>query len=877
MAFMSQEDFEKLLAKKQAEIDDLHARLAASEASQQRVAVRASQDEPLRERERRALLLIKEMCQAVILLDMHGMILETNQAGLDPEALRRDSRIGHQLWEPSSWSGSRTVQDQIKAMFEDAAATGEFVRKEIEIPNPGNVTERMVIDISFKAIDNGEKKFSFVLFEGRDITKRKQAEEEVARKNVELQALYEQVRKLDQLKSMFFAMMNHELRTPLTLILGPTESLLQQASLTQEVRQALEMVTRNARLLLKLVNDLLEISRLEQGKLELRYTTCNLSRVVNLLAANFTLAAEGRHITYDVQVPTQLMVEVDAARIERVLLNLLSNAFKFTPDGGHITCSLAIEPPSQDATADSEHVVLTVQDSGPGVPVEMREMIFEHFRQTEEGAKRRFGGTGLGLAIAKDLVGLHGGTIQVDEATGGGSRFTIRLPRYAPTGTNVQEEEDADLSEPTDARLSQTIVEDLLPAHTAFSPLSCSSSVDCEQALVLIVEDHPQMRQFLSEQLSSHYRVVEATNGQEGLDLARRVHPDLILTDIMMPIMSGDEMLAALRSEPEYDDIPLVILSARGNDELRVKLLRTGAQDYLVKPFSPEELQVRLGNLLMLHRTRRLLQTELASSQQNVETLARELATRNHDLEAQSSRLHVVNKQQSNFVAIVSHEFRTALTSIQGFSELLTEQEFGPQEIKEFALDITTDARRLTRMINEMLDLERMKSGKMTIRCEPVDVNALLREHANQAQRMTVKYIITCILDDALPLVPGDQDKLIQVVSNLLSNAMKYSPEGGEILLRSLRERDTIQICIQDQGIGIPEEAQKDIFAPYSRIASTQTRYIGGTGLGLSVVREIIHLHGGTIWVESIPGNGATFHFTLPLIRPVPDVSLPPT
>ncbi|MBA2392036.1 MAG: PAS domain-containing protein [Ktedonobacteraceae bacterium] len=296
MAFMSQEDSENLLARKQAEIDDLRARLTASEASQYLVAARATQDDPLRERERRALLLIKEMCQAVILLDMQGIILETNQAGLDPDALRRDSRIGHQIWEPSSWSGSCSVQDQIKAMFQGAIATGEFVRKEIEIQTPGNTTERMVIDISFKAIDNGQKECSFVLFEGRDITKRKQAEEEVARKNVELQALYEQVRKLDQLKSMFFAMMNHELRTPLTLILGPTESLLQQASLTQEVRQALEMVTRNARLLLKLVNDLLEISRLEQGKLELHYATCNLSRVVSLLAANFTLAAEKRHI-----------------------------------------------------------------------------------------------------------------------------------------------------------------------------------------------------------------------------------------------------------------------------------------------------------------------------------------------------------------------------------------------------------------------------------------------------------------------------------------------------------------------------------------------------------------------------------------------------
>jgi signal transduction histidine kinase len=498
---------------------------------------------------------------------------------------------------------------------------------------------------------------------------------------------------------------NHELRTLISLILGPAELLLQQASLTQDTRQALEMVTRNALLLLKLVNDLV------------------------------------------------------------------------------------------------------------GIPIK------------------------------------------------------------APTGTDTQSEEDPAPKVPTDAHISQIVVKELLPGRPSFSTSPSFPSAMSEQPLILIVEDHPQMRQFLSAQLSLQYRVVEAMNGQEGLTLAQQVHPDLILTDIMMPVMSGKEMLAALRADSMCDDIIVVVLSAEGNEDLRLNLLREGAQDYLIKPFSPEELQVRLGNLLTLHRARRLLQEELSSSQQNIESLVRVLTTNRRDLEAMNSELRSMNKQQNNFIAVVSHEFRTTLSGIQGFSELLSEQEWSPQEVKEYATDITTDARRLSRLINKVLDLERMKSGKTTLLRESVDVNALLRKLGEQTQHIATKHTLIYHLDDALPLIQGDQDQLIQVVGNVLSNALKYSPAGGTILLSSQKEQESIHISIQDQGIGIAEEALKSIFEPYSRIDLEKTRFIGGTGLGLSLVREIINLHGGTIWVESTLGDGSTFHFFLPLIRAFSEVS----
>lgn len=406
-------------AELRVEVTDLQTGLAID---------RATLDDSLRVRERQALLILNEMYQFVALLDVQGNELETNQTSLDAVGLRREDCIGHPFWEIPVWPNS--IIKDLQMSFQHVITTGEFVRFEAEFFAPGKELELMTTDITLKPIRDAQNEVAFVVLEGRDITERKRAEAEITRKNAELQALYDQLRKLEQIKSMFFAMVNHDLRASLTLILVPTESLLQEESLDQEVRQTLEVVARNARLLLNLVNDLLDTSRLEHGKLELHYETCDLSCLVQLLASNFETAAIERQLIYRVQTPPHLLAEIDPIRIERVLLNLISNAFKFTPLGGSITCSLEMESACEESSEMPAQMVLTVQDSGPGVPVDLREAIFEPFRQVAEGKRRRPGGTGLGLAIVKDLVSLHKGTIQVDESPDGGARFTVRLPQH---------------------------------------------------------------------------------------------------------------------------------------------------------------------------------------------------------------------------------------------------------------------------------------------------------------------------------------------------------------------------------------------------------------------------------------------------------------
>lgn len=230
-----------------------------------------------------------------------------------------------------------------------------------------------------------------------------------------------------------------------------------------------------------------------------------------------------------------------------------------------------------------------------------------------------------------------------------------------------------------------------------------------------------------------------------------------------------------------------------------------------------------------------------------------------------NQQLERLNKTKSHFVSIVSHEFRTALTGIQGFSEMMRDEEFSVAELREFAGDINNDAQRLNRMITEMLDLDRMESGRMTLHRELLDLNELLRSVTHWMRSAAPGHTLDLQLAHALPLVPADRDKLTQVITNLISNAVKYSPEGGTIRVVSSAEGELAHVCISDQGVGLPPEALEHIFERYGRVESSATRYIQGTGLGLPISRQIIELHQGRVWAESTLGQGSVFHFTLPL------------
>jgi len=228
--------------------------------------------------------------------------------------------------------------------------------------------------------------------------------------------------------------------------------------------------------------------------------------------------------------------------------------------------------------------------------------------------------------------------------------------------------------------------------------------------------------------------------------------------------------------------------------------------------------------------------------------------------------LQRLSQAKSDFVSIVSHEFRTPLTGIQGFSEMMRDEELSLREMKEFAGDINKDAQRLNRMINEMLDLDRLESGRMVLQPEPVDLNALIAEVVDGVRARSPSHPVVLELDRGLAQVTGDRDKLTQVVVNLLSNAVKYSPAGGEIVVTTRSTGSRAHVLVRDHGIGIPPDGLEKVFERFARLESAATRFIQGTGLGLPIVRQIITLHGGAAWAESAVGEGSVFQFTVPFV-----------
>lgn len=403
--------------------------------------------------------------------------------------------------------------------------------------------------------------------------------------NAETTRLYQRSKELEELKTQFFANVSHELRTPLALIIGPTQRLLGMSELPTPVRSDLEVIARNARTLLRHVDDLLDVSKLEAGQMTPRYVDADVARLARFVAGHFEVAAREKRLTFDVDVADGVRGEVDPDMVRRILLNLLSNAMKFTPEGGRVRVSVRAD--------DQARLIIEVADSGPGIAPPLREAVFERFRQLAGGATRRFGGTGLGLAIARDFAALHQGTLRVTEAPEGGALFVAELPQRAPTGAAVSPASELGGDEETSGEVE---------ALRGGRARDTGQTGDVAGPLVLVVEDNPDMNRFLCECLAADHRVATAFDGREGLEKALELRPELIVTDVMMPELSGDELVREIRARRELDRIPIVVLTAKADIDLRVQILRDGAQDFVAKPFTVEELRVRVDNLLASKR-----------------------------------------------------------------------------------------------------------------------------------------------------------------------------------------------------------------------------------------------------------------------------------
>lgn len=405
----------------------------------------------------------------------------------------------------------------------------------------------------------------------RQQAERAEADETGARlraANAELAARCARADEQDALKTRFFANISHELRTPLTLLLGPLEQLLAETEEGDARRHALGTMLCNAQLLHQHVDDMLDLSRVDAGAMQLRYAEADLSALTRIICAYFDTLAAQRGMRYGVQAPLRLDAQVDADKYRRILLNLLSNAFKFTPDGGSV--SVTLERQGGEA-------LLSVSDDGPGVPAHLRGAVFERYRQSGEGARGLHGGSGLGLAIVKEFAELHGGFASAEQGAEGGALFLVQLPLAAPPGVEVA------AAEPLAGPGSHADGHGWL----ASGPLPQQATAqDRDGGLVLVVEDNRDMIAYIVDILRPHHKVAVAFDGEEGLRKALDLRPDLIVCDVMMPRVDGQRMVEQLRRYPGMADVPVLMLTAKADDDLRVHLLHGAVQGYIQKPFT---------------------------------------------------------------------------------------------------------------------------------------------------------------------------------------------------------------------------------------------------------------------------------------------------
>jgi signal transduction histidine kinase len=385
----------------------------------------------------------------------------------------------------------------------------------------------------------------------------------------------------------------------------------------------------------------------------------------------------------------------------------------------------------------------------------------------------------------------------------------------------------------------------------------------------LVVEDNRDMREFICRVLEpdAHTRAVE--NGRLALQAISERVPDLVLSDMMMPEVTGAELLAELRKDEQFRDVPVVLLTAKADDDVKLNLLQDGAQDYVMKPFSVDELRVRVRNQLQTKRTRDLLRKAL-------DTRSADLAGMVGELTAARSAAERANAAKDNFLAVLSHELRTPLTpALAAASALLGANPPEVGEQREYLGIIRRNIELEARLVDDLLDITRIGRDKLRIQTAPVDLHAILRDAlaiADPALRGK-KIAVVSHLDGAGPVIRGDSARLAQIFANILNNAAKFTPEAGQVTIDCEAVGDRARVKVSDTGIGIAQENLVRIFDPFRQAEAGTARQFGGLGLGLSIAKGLVEAHGGSIRLWS---DGAARGTQVTVELPLPAIGIPP-
>ena len=695
---------------------------------------------------------------------------------------------------------------------------------------------------------------------------------------------------MDELKNRFFANISHELRTPLTLLLAPLEDLLHRFSraLDQETRGMLETMHCNGMRLLKLINDLLELVRLESGRTEVKREPLEVAEFISGLASAARQVAEEKRLKLETAVDPALgTLLADRDKLEKIVLNLVFNALKFTPAGGLVRVS---------AEKQGTEFVLSVADTGMGISEKNLPHVFDRFWQADGSSRRKYQGAGIGLALVKELAELLGGKVTVKSEERKGTIFLVRLP-YQEAASVPKAESGAQAEEAGGAEADGAGVEseewlanlyrraELFPAIT--SPQDSVPLAEMPRngtpPRVLVADDEPDMRRFLRSQLRARYHVIEAADGQQAVEKASQFLPELVVLDMMMPEKDGVQACREIRRHTPTRNVPILMLTARADEETKLLALSAGASDFLAKPFSTTELHVRIKNLVESHR----YQSHLSKQNQVLENTIDQLKDTETQL-VQSEKLASLGRMSAGLIHEVNNPLNFATTGLyalrnkakllspeqrEEYLEILADVEDGVKRVK----NIVSDLRLFTHPEIESRDnVPVAEALGAALRFLSSQWKGLVRIEQELPERQTVwanrnllVHVLVNLLQNSIDALKNKRFDVVPPLAAVGQDGPGHAGAGGPesaapeqptIRIDGRLEGQRSLVIVRDNGPGIESKNLDKIFDPFFT-----TKDVGeGMGLGLAICYRIVHDCQGRISVRTEPGRFCEFTLDLP-------------